>query len=253
MIASIANINLAFQANDPFLSFQIENSIKEYLHKSANTTPIDYTIGYSLVKEIDAGSYKLQFKGDPEKNEFLNYKWEVYTCNHHILLKVHYFNHISIKEVGAFLNKDSSKIQIEIVCIENNNIEIDPLIHPLGSLLLLYVMNWENAVLLHGSAVNFNNNTFVFTGVSGIGKSTMAKLWTECGAEVINDDRIILKPEREHVKVYNNPMPYYTQYPRSGNLKGIFLLNQSAENYIRPISGVLAYSKVLGNCIQQFL
>ncbi len=80
----------------------------------------------------------------------------------------------------------------------------------------------------------------------------MARLWHECGADVKNDDRLILKREGDKVMVSNNPMSYYSQDPKEGKLTGIFLLKQEKHNYIKKLSGVQAFTRVLANCIQQF-
>ena len=72
----------------------------------------------------------------------------------------------------------------------------------------------------------------LFTGVSGVGKSTMAKLWKNTGACVLNDDRLVIRYVDGIVKIYNNPMPYYSQKPQHGVLKKIFLIQHSLENNI---------------------
>jgi len=113
-------------------------------------------------------------------------------------------------------------------------------------------MHWNNRLLIHASGIVFQSKAFLFTGVSGIGKSTIAKLWKDTGAQVLNDDRLIISSVQNEVTLYNNPMPYYLQYPAKGVLQKIFLLKQSPQNYIKPLKGVVAYSRVLGNFIQQF-
>jgi len=47
--------------------------------------------------------------------------------------------------------------------------------------------------MIHASGVNNAGHGYIFSGVSGKGKSTMAKLWDNSGARVIHDDRLILR------------------------------------------------------------
>ena len=247
-----AELFFCFCSNNSNLLFNTEGSIKYYLTSDKNAA--HYNIGFSLVSSISLSHYKLVFTGEPEVNEFLNYNWYVYKFEDQLAVLVDFKDHTSIKRVVARFSSVSENVEIEIVpekdCVFP--IVIDPLIHPLGSLLMLYLVHWKQGVLIHASAVEENGSAYLFTGVSGIGKSTMARLWKECGARVLNDDRLIIRLFDDEVKLYNNPMPYYKQESGEGLLKKIFLLKQSKSNYIKPLRGIQAYSRVLGNCIQQF-
>ncbi len=212
------------------------------------------TFNYSLKSfaNEDDPHFQLVFKGDLPLISDLNYTWKVFKYNH-IFRIVADFTEISpVKSICAEFKTNCFIVDISIIPREKEALVINPLIHPLGSLILKYIYFWYGGILLHGSAVNYQDKTFLFTGVSGIGKTTMAGLWSNCGAEVINDDRLILKRLNEKVVVYNNPMPSYQQEPRQGNLSGIFLLKQEKYNYIKKIQGVQAFTRVLANCIQQF-
>ncbi len=245
------------------LFFNVVNSIK-YLVNPESKQNCTYLLDYSLIdseREIVNPRYQKVFKGDTAQYEnvlqdsSLSYVWTIWRDEKNYLLTVDFNDHSEISSIRALFNLNSSKIDIEIcpLAVKNSNFDsIDPLIHPFGSLLLMYLFLWQGGILIHGSAVNFKNHTFLFTGVSGIGKSTMARLWQECGADVINDDRLILKTENREVIVSNNPMSYYSQDPKEGKLSGIFLLKQEKHNYIKKLGGVKAFTRVLANCIQQF-
>lgn len=253
LVLKIADIYLSCQSIHPNLLLDTETSLKPFC------TPLkgqsyDYTIIYNQVERVDLTNWYLVFSGMPEENQALNYNWFVYNDNEDIVIKVDFDDHPQIKHIIAFLSEKKSQVRIDVVLNDNtaDAVKIDPLMHPLGSLLLLYLMHWKQGLLIHASGVSIDGSAYLFTGVSGIGKSTMSRLWAECGAQVLNDDRLVLRLMNNQVKVYNNPMPYYKQYPQEAILKKIFLLKQTPENYIKPLKGVMAYSRVLGNFIQQF-
>ncbi len=252
LILKIADLYLDFIVTSNQIELDVNSTVLHY--SCLNKIKEDYTIYFSLSNSTQEDYCNWSFVGKPEKNAFLNYSWYVKNSNDHISIRVNYDDYNHIDHVVAIIFPQKNKVEIRIILTEecNNVIKIDPLLHPLGSLLLLYLVHFKQGLLMHASAVIDNKNAYLFTGVSGIGKSTMARLWQGCGSDVINDDRVILRLIENQVVIYNNPMPYYRQQPKESNLKSIFLLSQSQDNYIKPLEGVMAFSKVLGNFIQQF-
>ena len=78
----------------------------------------------------------------------------------------------------------------------------------------------------------------------------MAALWQQKGAQIINDDRLILIPDGDKVIMTNTPMPYYQDVYKESVVSAIFLLKQSPDNYIKPLPGVLGITGLMSNCIQ---
>lgn len=249
----IAGLVFGFHSKSDQIVLDSKGTVKFYTVPFSHITP-DYFLQYHEMTDFDDSKLELVFSGEPQGNDLLNYKWKVYESSNSIFISVFFDDHECIKVITATLLSNSNCVSIGVCLNENcsQKVVIDPLIHPLGSLLLLYLMHWNNRLLIHASGVVFQNKAFLFTGVSGIGKSTMAKLWRDAGALVLNDDRLVIRPMQNEVILYNNPMPYYLQYPGKGTLQKIFLLKQSPQNYIKPLKGVVAYSRVLGNFIQQF-
>ncbi len=249
----IADLYLTFYSKGNNIVLDQEGTISYY--RCANgTRNSDYYIEFNEVGIIDFSEFTAIFVGELEENESLNYDWYVYNVDGKISIYVVYHDHAEIESVCANVSSDNNKVDVSL-CLKQNvdrPVIVDPLIHPLGSLLMLYFVHWKQGLLIHASAILNNNKAYLFTGVSGIGKSTMARLWKESGSVVLNDDRLVVRLLDNEVKLYNNPMPYYTQKPKEGNLQKIFLLKQSSYNYITPLKGVTAFSRVLGNFIQQF-
>ena len=103
--------------------------------------------------------------------------------------------------------------------------------------------------MIHASAVNMEGNGLVFSGVSGIGKSTMANLWENKGAKIINDDRLIIRNINNEFFVYNTPM-YYPDLPKKVKLSNIYLLNQEKQNRVNRLKGIKAVTLLMANVIQ---
>jgi hypothetical protein len=126
---------------------------------------------------------------------------------------------------------------------------ICPLLYPMGPLLMYHLTLNHDALLVHGSAVFDGERGRVFSGFSGVGKSTLARIWKEHGATVINDDRLIIRRKGEGYTVHNTPM-FYTDEPRQAPLHAIFLPYHNPENRISPLIGAEAAAQILAYCIQ---
>ncbi|MDD3878070.1 MAG: hypothetical protein PHT69_15735 [Bacteroidales bacterium] len=126
---------------------------------------------------------------------------------------------------------------------------LNPLAYPMGPLLMYHLALYNDAIMIHASGIEFNKKGLVFSGFSGIGKSTMAGLWHTNGYKVINDDRLMLRMIDGQCHVFNTPMPYADQ-PKETILKHAFLLKQHPTNYLVKLDGVHKLTRILAFCIQ---
>lgn len=96
-----------------------------------------------------------------------------------------------------------------------------------------------DCLLLHGALVAHQGEGILFTGPSGIGKTTQAKLWQENGSEIINGDKVLVRSIDG--RFYGCGLPWKGSSPyclnRSVPLKAVVALGQSGENRIRPLDG----------------
>lgn len=95
--------------------------------------------------------------------------------------------------------------------------------------------SYRDAFLMHSSCVDFNGNGIVFTGVSGIGKTTQAELWQKyLGAEIINGDKAFVREIDGDFYGCGLPWKGSSEYclNKKTKLKGIVVLRQSEENKI---------------------
>jgi hypothetical protein len=133
--------------------------------------------------------------------------------------------------------------------MDSDEKEIDPFEYPLDGLILYYLTVLNSDIMIHASGVNNAGEGYLFTGVSGKGKSTMAKLWDNWGAQVIHDDRLIIRKTEEGYRMYNTPV-YDNDYPLDSPLNKIFIIEHGSENKMIQLKGASAVSQVMANCIQ---
>jgi hypothetical protein len=127
--------------------------------------------------------------------------------------------------------------------------QFDVMKYPLGPILIYYLTARNNAVLIHASGVFDGHKGRLFTGFSGIGKSTMASLWKSAGNRIVNDDRLVIRKMGNAYIMYNTPM-YYPDEPKLAPLHAIHLIRHEAANTMERTTGAKAISKVMAFCIQ---
>ena len=133
--------------------------------------------------------------------------------------------------------------------IEDAGKGTDPMEYPLDGLVLYYLTVIHGDIMIHASGVNNDGRGYIFSGVSGRGKTTMARLWDKHGARIIHDDRLILRNTGNGFNMYNTPV-YQNDKPAESPLNRIFIIEHGNKNELNPVSGASAVSMVISNCIQ---
>lgn len=108
----------------------------------------------------------------------------------------------------------------------------------------------EGVLLFHGSAIAVDGEGYLFTAVSGTGKSTHTRLWRQAfgdRAVMINDDKPLLRITSSGVSVYGTPwngkhrLDTNTAVP----LKAVCILHRGQDNSIAPIAATQALPVLL--------
>ena len=90
----------------------------------------------------------------------------------------------------------------------------------------------HGAIILHASFVHAEHGGILFSGPSGIGKSTQADLWKKyCKADILNGDRTIIKEVNNVWKAYGSPYAGSSNYyvNKSAEIRCIVLLEQGMD------------------------
>ena len=163
----------------------------------------------------------------------------------YIFLLYNQQTHSDIQQVG-YLNQELTEWKLYF---EGGDLNPFPLKYPMGPILLHYLTLNHEAVMMHASCAYDGETGRMFTGFSGVGKSTMSRLWANAGNRIIYDDRLIIRKERWGYSVHNTPM-YYRDIPKSAPLGGIFLIRHAPENILKRVDGAMAVSRVMAFSIQ---
>lgn len=171
--------------------------------------------------------------------------WSVYKRNGDLFLITNFPESPGKKAVLKF----SLSLREWDLWIENAGYETDPLEYPLDGLVLYYLTAINADLMIHASGVFYNGRGYLFSGMSGKGKTTMATLWDNIGAQVIHDDRLIIRDNEGIFRMHNTPV-YKNDVPRSASVDRIFLIDHGKENRITPLKEAASVSNVVANCIQ---
>lgn len=185
-----------------------------------------------------------------EKNGIMvktsNNFWSIFKHRSDLYIKTG-FPHSDLEKEGTLkFSLTSRKWDLYIKGAGN---ETDPLEYPLDGLILYYLTVIHGDIMIHASGVNHSGHGYLFSGGSGKGKSTMARLWDIAGGEVIHDDRLIIRNISGAFRMFNTPV-YNDDVPSESPLKRIYLIEHGIENKLVPVKGATAVSLVMANCIQ---
>ena len=98
-----------------------------------------------------------------------------------------------------------------------------------------------NAIMIHSSAIKYNDKCYLFSADSGVGKSTHTALWQEVygdKVQIINDDKPIIRIKNNKLIVYGSPFAGGTMKFQndSADLEAIVFLERSKNNSIEELS-----------------
>ena len=126
--------------------------------------------------------------------------------------------------------------------------------YPSDQVLLTNRLLRLGAVVLHACGVVMNGRGYVFCGRSGIGKTTMARMWRNRGAILLNDDRVILRLVNGEVRLFSSPWHGEEREVKAGNvpLAGFFHLTQAPTHQLTPLAGALAGARLVATAIAPF-
>ena len=96
----------------------------------------------------------------------------------------------------------------------------------------------HGVMLVHSSALIYNNEAYLFSADSGVGKSTHTKLWLKAFGDkvhIMNDDKPVVRLYDDHAVAYGTPfdggsgIALNERYP----LKAIIFVERGEENSVR--------------------
>lgn len=118
----------------------------------------------------------------------------------------------------------------------------------------VFLLNY-GGLMLHSSAVELDGKAYLFSGHSGVGKSTHTCLWKQCfgeAAQIFNDDKPALRLVDGRWYAYGTPWCGKDGINQNKKvpLAGICFLTQGTENSIRRLSDAEAVQKLISQTIR---
>lgn len=217
--------------------------IADFIIEVEKIKEVDFPLNLFLIKDTPNHS---EIKIIPTEDYSLNvYKmqlifsadgfWKIFKENDKLIFYDSFTQETNLKQRFIILNRDLSQgLFVEKPDFSGKN----PLLYPLGPLMLLYKLFQEDGVFLHASGVKDKKGRgYIFCGPSGSGKTTLAKLWMKNKQGVVlNEDRLIIRRIKD--KFYAYGCPWYIRNkdlvsPEQIELKKVFFLRHSQKNYMR--------------------
>jgi hypothetical protein len=134
--------------------------------------------------------------------------------------------------------------------IDCESTALDPLEYPLDGLILYYLTVMTGDIMIHASGMNYSGKGYLFSGVSGKGKSTMAEIWKRAGAEIIHDDILIISRKTDNSFITASTPLNGNKYSRLVKLDAVFVIGHSEKNLIETLTATKALTEILPNTVQ---
>lgn len=144
------------------------------------------------------------------------------------------------------------------VYITDESIFNDPdkniLEYPLDELIFVNNLPYNNGMLVHASGVYLDGQAYIFMGQSGAGKSTISRIFTKEGFDILNDDRLILLRDGGRIRAFGTPWHGEANLfcNKNADLKKIFFISHGAANEAKTIDPAKAVSLLLARSFSPF-
>ena len=137
----------------------------------------------------------------------------------------------------------------------SSDLRVTPFDHPLMENIIVNILARGKGTLVHGCAILDNGIGRLFMGKSGMGKSTMARLWAVSkGVTVLSDDRVIIRQNKDRFWMYGTPWHGEAGFssPNTVPVDKIYFIRHSNRNEAQLLKTFDAISRALINSFPTF-
>lgn len=239
----IADFNFGIYSENLF-PIQLEEGFSDFI--LTETSSIDRSI-FVHANSIDLPKDAV-LSYEAKQNEII--LWRIYHQKEVIYLDVFHPIDANLQQRASYAIKEK---RWDIYCQPSKNedgeLVLMPLAYPMAPLIWYYLTIEEKVIMVHASGVTINGKGRLFSGFSGVGKSTLAGIWENEGAKIINDDRLLLRIKSDGIWMYNTPMPYY-DHSKKAQVHHLYLPFHAPTNSHSLLTGAEGMANFLAFCIQ---
>ena len=226
-IIEIAGESVLLRSHDPILRSAIENRYSDFIIPAPRQTPVELTV------DIDAAQFPApgapgRMKGNQVIAGWSDGKWRF--------------------ERYDFRAEWNPQTRTGSICQSNPIISsTDSAVRMLHSILAVAA----GGFLLHAASAIRNGHAFIFTGVSGAGKSTISGLMPQ-DVQLLTDEISYVRPDGQGFRAFGTPFMGNLGAPGknvSAPLKALYLLAKGPENKIEAVSQKKATTALLRNVL----
>jgi hypothetical protein len=126
---------------------------------------------------------------------------------------------------------------------------LNPLDYPLDEVLIANLLGRGRGVELHSCGViDRAGKGRLFVGVSGAGKTTTARLWSEEASGIVSDDRVVVREVDGVMWMFGTPWHGEAELSMPGGvpLEGVYLLTQANANELRTLPMTESVARLFG-------
>lgn len=219
------------EATDPWINFLVVSDQKVDLKVTADYS--GFLPNFNLAKLMfNSGSTWQLFQNDD------SYIFTLYmdTAKGRKLYKICVVNK-NFNQAQVFLAPDIARLK-----------QINPLEYPLGELLFVTLLGLKGGVEVHACAPLYKDKADLFVGISGSGKTTMAKFWHDKqDAKVLSDDRVIIRKTANKFYAYGTPWHGEGRFNLAAcaEVKNVYFLKKAPFNDTRKLTPNEAVARML--------
>jgi hypothetical protein len=247
LAVQVAGLTLLAESRSPGLRLEVGTASKAFLTLEGDP---DLSLAVSWRQPGSAGEGRLVFEsGGP---------WKLFDVDGRRAYRFYDSRLGSRPYKEALLAPDGieGEIFLDPSCFERDQ-PVDALEFPLDELLFLNMLSAHGGVEMHACGVAApSGEGYLFTGHSGDGKTTTARLWEEVpGATILSDDRIVLR-RGSGGEWRMHGTPWHGEAALAANVDApvtaIFVLGRGDRNAFEEMPRPEAITGLLARCFPPF-
>jgi len=124
-----------------------------------------------------------------------------------------------------------------------------------GEVIFRNSILFSSGIVVHAAAIDYKGKGIIFSGPSGTGKSTHARLWKKHkGALILNGDRPAMRIAGDSVDLYGTPWAGTSRefVNQKAPLEAIVMLEQGSSNEIRRLTNEEAVRLLAARCYSPY-